>query len=125
MNTFFFLNCGFSLLIFFVPFSRFTLSPNDFIDASFKAIVFLLIVGFAFVRGRKAIEIKKNYLYCNSYPFYKKFKLSTISSVSLESKKITVMQRDNSVSEVTYFFGIKNAISEEVARKFLMKDLVS
>lgn len=119
MNTFFLFNCGFSLLIFFLPFSRFELSPYESIDSILKLIGFISIVGLVFVRGRLAVKIKSDYLYCNSYPFYKKFELSNISSLSIENKRVTVTLKDKSVHEVTYFFGIESAIDQKVLNMFI------
>jgi hypothetical protein len=114
MNTFFFFNCGFSLLIFFIPYYRLELSPHDSIDSILKLIGFILIVGLVFLRGRYAVQIKGHYLYCNDYPFYKRFELSNVSTVSIENKRVTVTLKDKSVHEVTYFFGIESAIDQKV-----------
>lgn len=119
MNLFFFLNSSLSLMIFFVPFNRFVFSNIHWIDTSIKAITLLTILGFVSLRGRKALEIKNQHLYCNSYPFYKKFRLSNVAKVEVENKKVSVFLKDNSITEITYFFGIKSAIDKEVTNKFL------
>lgn len=125
MNVFFIYNCGYSILIFFMTLNNIELSQNTVIDTILKIITFVSMIWFIFVRGRKAVEIKNGYLYCNSYPFYHKFLLSNISKLSVENKKVTITLNDSSIHETTYFFGIESAISQEVASKFLNTDVTS
>lgn len=115
MNTFFLFNFGFTLTV-FIPYFRLRISPDLWVDSIFKILVVLSIFAFVFVRGRFAMEVKRGYLYCNSYPFFRKFELCNILKVSIENRKVHIVFKGGNERVVTYFFGIKGAIKDKVAQ---------
>lgn len=119
MNMFFAFNLTFTLTM-CIPLLGFDMSTEFISDYIAKFVIVSLIAVFCWIRGRKSVEVRKEYLYVNSYPFFKRFALASVSSISLVGKKVCVHLTDKSSVEIDFFFNPQNAVDQS-ATKLLLK----
>lgn len=117
MNYFFLLNLAITLTVFFVPISRFSFSYDYFLDLTIKLFIFILLFIFVLIRGKTALKIKNGYLYCYSFPVVRKYKCTEIKNLELTDKKVRIFS-EKKVIDVDYFFGIRNAIDDDVRERY-------
>ena len=116
MNTFFTYNLVFTLTIFFVPTLRISFSDEVLLDLLTKTLILSLLVLLVIFRGRTAIRVKNNTLYCYTYPLVRRFNCDEIKQIKVGEKKVTIKLKDSMV-EVDYFFGIQGAIDANVMQR--------
>lgn len=121
MNYYFLFNLGFTLTVFFLPLVRIDFVADPSLNLFISLTLLFATVLFVTRRGKSALRIKGEYLYCYSFPFLKKYPCEDIKHLELQHKKVRVVLQEDEV-EIDYFFGIKGAVDEEVYRKFSVKE---
>lgn len=116
MNYYFLCNLGFTLTVFYLPLIRIDFVADTLLNLLIKLVVLLTIVVWVIIRGKSALRIKGEYLYCYSFPFLKKYTCDEIKHLELQHKKVRIVLQE-SEAEIDYFFGIKGAVDEEVCRR--------